>query len=139
MKTLLTITAVVEAGTGVALAVAPSAMVQALLGAPFDSPAGSVIGRILGAALFSLGAACWFARHDAQGRSAAGLIAAMLMYNIAAASLLAYARIGLGMPGAGLLPAATLHAGLAVWRIACHSNRARRKVNGGLGGCRRAS
>jgi hypothetical protein len=119
MKTLLAITGVIEAGTGAALAVAPSAMVQALLGAPFDSAASVVIGRILGAALFSLASACWFARHDALGRSAVGLVAAMLLYNIAAASLLAYARIGLEMPGTGLLSAATLHAGLAVWCIAC--------------------
>ena len=59
MKTLLTITAALEAGTGVALAVTPSAVVLALLGSPLDSPVGLVIGRVLGAALFSLGAACW--------------------------------------------------------------------------------
>jgi hypothetical protein len=119
MKSLLTITAALEAGTGVALAIAPSAVVLVLLGSPLDAPAGLVIGRVLGASLFSLGAACWFARDDAQGRTAAGLIVAVLLYNIAAVSLLSYARIGLGMSGVGLLPAVILHSALAVWCIAC--------------------
>lgn len=119
MKTLLTIIAVIEAGTGVALAISPSAVVLLLLGTPLDSPAGLVIGRVLGAALFSLGAACWLARDDAQGRTAAGLIAAMLLYNIAAVSLLGYARIGLGMSGTGLGPAVILHSALLIWCVAC--------------------
>jgi len=118
MKSLLTITAALEAGTGVALLVAPSSVVLVLLGAPLDSPAGLVIGRILGAALVSLGGACWLARGDAQGRTAAGLIAAMLLYNIAAVVLLGHARIGLGMAG-GSLPAVILHSALAVWCVAC--------------------
>jgi hypothetical protein len=127
VKTLLTITAVVEAGTGVALAVAPSAVALILLGSPLDSPAGLVLGRILGAALFSLGTACWLARDDTQGRTAAGLIAAMLLYNLAAVSLLGFARFGLGMSGFGLLPGVILHAALLAWCVGC-LRVARRKV-----------
>ena len=129
MKTLLTITALLEAGTGVALAVAPAAAVPMLLGVPLDSPAGQVIGRVLGAALFSLGVACWLARGDTHGRTAAGLVAAMLLYNIAAVSVLSHARVDLGMSGAGLLPAVILHVGLAVWCVVCH-RIARRNVSG---------
>jgi hypothetical protein len=119
MKMLLTITAAVEAGTGVALAVAPSAVVVFLLGSPLDSPAGLVLGRILGAALSSLGTAYWLGRDNAPGRPAAGLIAAMSLYNFAAVSPLGYAGIGLGMSGVGLWPAVILHAALLVWSVAC--------------------
>jgi hypothetical protein len=119
VKTLLTITAAVEAGTGVSLAVAPSAVILFLLGSPLDSPAGLILGRILGAALFSLGTACWLGRDDAPGRASAGLIAAMSLYNFAAVSLLGYAGIGLGMSGVGLWPAVILHAALLVWCVAC--------------------
>jgi hypothetical protein len=121
MKSLLTITAALEAATGVALAIAPSAVVPLLLASPLDSAAGLVIGRVLGAALFALGTACWLARGDAQGRTAAGLIAAMLLYNTAAVSVLGYARIGQGMSGTGLLPAVILHAALGVWCAVCLS------------------
>jgi hypothetical protein len=119
MKPLLTITAVVETLTGIGLAASPRSVVLALLGSPLDSPAGVIIARVLGAALFALGAACWLARDDPGSRAAAGLIAAMLLYNIAAVSLLGYARIGLGMSGAGLLPAAMAHSALLVWCLAC--------------------
>jgi len=119
MKTLLKVTAVLETGTGVALTLAPSAVFLVLLGSPLESPGGQVIGRVLGASLISLGAACWFARDEAPGRANKGLVAAMLLYNIAAASLLGYARIGLHLPGVGLWPAVILHSALAVWCIAC--------------------
>jgi hypothetical protein len=42
---------------------------------------------MLGAALYALGATCWLTRADARGRTAAGLIAAMLLYNVATVSL----------------------------------------------------
>jgi len=119
MKTLLTVTAALEAGTGVALTLAPSAVVLVLLGSPLDSPAGLVIGRVLGAALIALGAACWIARDDAQGRTAAGLVAAMLLYNIAVVSLLGYARIGPRLSGVGSWPVVIRHSALAVWCVAC--------------------
>jgi hypothetical protein len=117
MKALLTITAAVESGTGVALVIAPSPVALMLVGAPLDSAAASVIGRVLGAALFALGTACWLARGDAQGRTAAGLVAAMLLYNLAVVSLLGHARIGLGMSSTGLWPAVILHSALGVWCV----------------------
>jgi hypothetical protein len=69
---LLTITAALEAATGVA--VAPSSVVLVLLGSQLDSPASLVIARVLGAALFSLGAACWLARDGARVGTAACLL-----------------------------------------------------------------
>ena len=113
------ITAVLEAGTGVALEIAPAAVVFLLLGLPLDSPAGPVLSRILGAALFSLGTACWLARNEVQSRTAAGLIAALLLYNIAVVLLLFHARIVLMPGGIGLMPAVMVHSGLAVWCVVC--------------------
>ena len=133
MKTLLTITAALEAGTGVALAVAPSSVVLVLLGSPLGSPASLVIGRVLGAALFSLGAACRGGRDDAPGRTAVGLLTAMPLDNIAVVSLLGYARTGPGMSGVGLWPAVILHSALAAGCVAC-LRTARRKVSGGTSG-----
>jgi len=77
------------------------------------------IGRVAGAALLALGVACWFARGDALGGDAKGLVAAMLLYNVAVAALLAYAAIGLKLGGPVLWPAVILHAAMAVWCIAC--------------------
>jgi hypothetical protein len=103
MKALLTITAIIEAGTGVVFAVAPSQGVLLLVGtSSWESPTSLVISRVLAAALLSLGAACWLARDDVQSRSTSGLIVAMLIYNIAAVLILGYARIGQGMPSIGL-------------------------------------
>ncbi len=119
MKTLLVVTAIVGAATGLALSLAPSVPVSLLLGSSLDTPAGLVVGRVAGAALLALGVACWLARNDEQSRAASGLVAGMLLYNTAAVALLAYARIGLGLFGIALWPAVLLHAALAVWCMAC--------------------
>ena len=47
-----------------------------------------------------------------------GLVAAMLLYNIAVGGLLSYARVALGMSGVGLLPAVIAHSALAGWCVA---------------------
>ena len=119
MRTLLIVTALFEAATGLALAAAPSPVVSLLIGSPLDSGTGSLMGRLAGVALLTLGLVCWLARNKQQGGGPAGPVAAMLFYNVAAATLLAYARLGLGFSGIGLWPAVAVHAALALWCIAC--------------------
>jgi hypothetical protein len=118
MNTLLIATAAVETATGLALLWLPLLVVSLLLGGSLDTPAALVVARMTGAALLSLGVACWLARNDQQSRAATGLIAALLLYNVAAVSVLVYASIFLGLTGIGLWPAVVLHAALAVWCIA---------------------
>jgi len=119
MKTLLTVTAAVETATGLALLGLPSLVVSLLLGGSLDTPAALVVARVTGAALLSIGVACWLARNDQQSRAATGLIAALLLYNTATIAVLVYAGLGLGLSGIGLWPAVGLHVALAVWCIAC--------------------
>jgi hypothetical protein len=119
MKRLLIVTAVIELGAGFALLCCPSATVALLVGSGLDTSAAVTLGRVAGAALCALGLACWLARDDTQSRAARGLIAAMLLYNVATVAVLAFAGIGLGLHGAALWPAVVLHAAMAIWCIAC--------------------
>jgi hypothetical protein len=123
MRTLLIITALLEAATGFALAAYPSLLILLLLGSPPDTGSGSVVGRLAGVALLTLGLICWLARNDQQSSVTAGPIAAMLFYNVTVATLLVYARLGLGLCGVGLWPTVVLHAALALWCIACLRTR----------------
>jgi len=119
MKTLLIVTAVIEAGTGLALLALPSALVWVLLGTSLDTPTELTLGRVAGAAVLALGTACWLARNDEQSRAATGLITGMLLYNAAAVVLLVYAGLGCGLFGVGLWPAIGVHLALLAWCIAC--------------------
>jgi hypothetical protein len=118
MKRFLTLTAIIEAATGLALIAVPAIVVRVLLGAEI-SGASIPLGRVAGAALLALGVACWLARDDTQSRTARGLVVAMLMYNIAATVILAFSGIGLGLHGVALWPAVVLHAAMAIWCIVC--------------------
>jgi hypothetical protein len=110
--------ALLAVAAGLALAAFPSPMISLLTGSPLDTRPGLIVGRLAGVALVTLGLVCWLARDDQQSRGTASLIAAVLFYNVAAATLLAYARLGLGLSGMGLWPAVALHAILALWCIA---------------------
>lgn len=118
-KPLFIATSMIELGTGLALLVSPALVASILIGAPFDTPADSVVGRVAGAALLALGLACWHARDDEHSRAATGLIASMLFYNAAVAALLVYAGIGLRLSGIGLWPAVVLHLAMAAWCLVC--------------------
>ena len=118
MKILLIVTAVLEAATGLALVFSSSMPASLLLGASLDTP-GSVVARVAGAALLALATACWLARNDLQSRAASGLIAALLLYNVAVVAVLVHAGAGLGLSGIGLWPTVVLHAAMAVWCLAC--------------------
>jgi len=119
MKRLLTLTAIIEAFTGLALITMPSVVVRLLLGSLLDTSAAVTLGRVAGVALLALGVACWLARDDTQSRPARGLVAAMLLYNVGTVAVLTFAGIGLGLHGIALWPAVILHAVMAVWCIAC--------------------
>jgi hypothetical protein len=115
-RKLLIVTALVETGTGLALLLSPPLVAGLLLGVSLDAPAALVVGRVAGAGLLSLGSACWLARDDGPSRAGRGLVAAMLLYNCAAAAVLANA--GMSLAGVLMWPAVGLHAVLAVWCIA---------------------
>jgi hypothetical protein len=128
MRTLFLVTAVIEVGAGLGLALAPVALVSFLLGSSLDTPAAVTVGRVAGTALLALGVACWLARHDGRSRVATGLVTAMLLYNLAAVSILASAGIGLGLGGVALWLAVVLHAAMGAWCIVCLR---RKRVYGG--------
>lgn len=111
--------AAMEVAIGLALLVSPSLPVSLLLGVSLDTAGALMVARVAGAALLSLGVACWLARDDGQSRATRGLIAAMLLYNVAATALLAFAGLGLELAGVGLWPTVVIHAALAVWCISC--------------------
>jgi len=117
MRMLQTITAIIEAGAGLALLCWPSAVVGLLLGSRLEAPAAAAVGRVAGAALLTLGIACWLVRPEARSRAAIGLITAMVLYNFATAALLTFDDAELGLRGAALWPAVVLHAAMAIWCI----------------------
>jgi hypothetical protein len=118
IKPLFIVTAVAEVSTGLALLVSPALVASILIGAPFDTPADSVVGRVAGAALLALGTACWRARNDGLSSSASGLVSGMLLYNAFTVLVLAEAGLVLHLVGIGLWPAVVLHAVMAIWCLA---------------------
>ena len=119
MKRLLKLTAIIETATGLGLVAVPSVVVRLLLGSPLGTSAAVMLARVAGAALLALGVACWLARDDTQSRAARGLVVAMLIYNIVATAVLAFAGIGLGLHGVVLWPALVLHAAMGAWCAVC--------------------
>ena len=103
MKTMLVLTAIGEAVTGVALLIAPSLVSRLLLGAELTG-VGTPIARVLGIALISLGIACW------PGPPRAG----MLTYSAGVTLYLAWLGLAVGTGGTLLWPAVILHAILTV-------------------------
>ena len=119
MKPLLKLTGIIETATGLGLMAVPSVVVRLLLGSPLDTSAAVMLGRVAGAALLALGVACWLARGDTLSRATRGLVVAMLIYNLVATALLAFAGIGFQLHGVVLWPAVVLHAVMGAWCVAC--------------------
>ena len=98
MKRVLTVAALGEILTGVALLFAPSFVASLLLGGPMPDVAWPVA-RVAGLALIGLGVACW------PGPPAAG----MLVYSTAVALYLAWLGVTGAATGPFLWPAVILH------------------------------
>jgi hypothetical protein len=106
------VSAVMEVGAGLGLLVAPGLAITLVFGSS-GTQAGVALGRLAGAALLSLGAACWSARHDDESAASRALVTGMLIYN---AALVALVVIGsFGSPGPLLWGVAVLHGVMAVW------------------------
>ena len=114
MKSFLTTTALFEGATGLALAIMPSMVATVLLGTSLTDVSAILIARLAGGALITIAIACWLFRSKQQG---AGLVTAMIVYNIFSIILLVYAGLIAKISGPGLWPAALLHVGLMVWSI----------------------
>ena len=118
-KLFLSVTAVVEAATGLCLLILPAVLLAILLGLDNAAAAAIFVGRLAGAALLAIGVASWMAKIDGRTPAQLGLLTGILVYNAAAALLLAYAGAVLKMVGVLLWPAVILHAILAVWCFRC--------------------
>jgi polar amino acid transport system substrate-binding protein len=113
MKKLLTTTAALEAGAGLALLTVPSLV----FGPEIDTPTGLTVARVGGAALLAIGVACWLARPDALSRAASGLVGGLVVYNALVVAVLAFAGTALGLSSGGLWPAAAIHAVMTAWCV----------------------
>src|SRR5262245_11824974 len=118
-ESLLIVTALVEVGTGLSLLIVPSVPLELLLGVGEASPGVILVARVAGAALLALGVASWVGRSDNRSPAQLGLITGVLIYDAAAAGLLAYAGLSLRLVGMALWPAVVLHLALAVWCVVC--------------------
>jgi hypothetical protein len=111
---LLIVTALVELGAGLFLLSLPSIPLALLLDVSSFAPEAVFIARIFGAALLAIGVTSYLARNDQNGPAQLGVLTGVLIYDVAAAILLAYAGLVLKMVGIALWPAVGLHAALAV-------------------------
>jgi hypothetical protein len=116
---LLIVTAFIEAGAGLLLLIVPSVPFALLLGVDQAAPEATVVARIAGAALFSLGVACWVGRNEDACPARKGLFLGVLIYDLAAAGILASTGWFSTRVGIALWPAVGLHAALAVWCVVC--------------------
>jgi hypothetical protein len=113
MKHLLTATAALEVGAGLALLTAPALV----FGPAIATPTGSTVARVAGAALLAIAVACWLARHDGQSHAARGIVGGLVIYNAVVVAVLVYAGTALGLSSGGLWPAAAIHAVMAAWCV----------------------
>lgn len=115
---LLTATAAVEAGAALLLLAWPAAFVELILGVGELPPAAGVVARIAGAALLAVAVACWRVR-GAGGPAELALVAGALIYDVAAAAILAYAGLALNLTGVALWPGVAFHVAMTAWCVAC--------------------
>ena len=107
MKKLLTLAAIGEAATGLALLIVPSLVVWLLFDAEIVG-VGVVMSRLVGIALIGLGTACW------PCGSASRALCGMLTYSALTMAYLLYLGIRGEWVGPLLWPAVVLHAVLTL-------------------------
>jgi len=120
---LLIVTAVIESVAGLTLLVAPAVFIRLLFGSAIDVFPAAGVARLTGAALLSLGAACWWARHEERSAASRALVGGMLIYNATVVALVIAGA--LGALGPLQWAAVVLHGALAIWCAWVVANRRR--------------
>lgn len=115
MKTLLTTTAVMEAGAGLMLVLLPSTAAMLLFEPSLATSVGLNLIRVAGCAMLSLGVASGLARNDDQSRAAKGLVVGLLLYNLGIALIGVQAGLQLSISSQGIWASTGLHTGMAFW------------------------
>ena len=111
-KTILSLAAIAEFLTGLALLIVPSLVGWLMFGQDFAG-IGILAGRVAGIALIALSVACW------PGPPLAG----MLVYSAGVAVYLAYIGFAGGLTGVVLWPAVVLHVVIAALLARAMVNR----------------
>lgn len=114
MKPVLTVSAMLEIGAGLILLAAPGTAISLTFGLAGDG-ASVFVGRVLGAALLSIGAACWLARPDRGSAASRALVIGLVLYNTAIVALVISSL--LGSPGPTLWMIAALHGAMSIWCV----------------------
>lgn len=116
MKTsvFLTVTAILEIPFAIALFLAPSLVTHILLGAELRDPVASVIARVGGSAIFSIGLMCWLVRKEQNNVSLKALILGLQIYNIVVFATLAYSTFSFRSTPL-LIVALVFHAVMAIF------------------------
>jgi hypothetical protein len=118
-KTLLTAIAIAELATAIGLLLAPSTVVELLLGHPLETGVPVVVARVAGTALIAIGLICWLERESSRGGSPTAVLIGLLTYNAAIPALLIHSYVVDGTHGIGLWPVVVLHLAFALWLAAC--------------------
>lgn len=107
-RRLMTLSAAIEAATGLSLIAFPGVVGRLLLGAGLADN-GIAVARLTGIALLCLGLACWPSGDDVPQPT----VRALFSYNLLVALYFGYLRIGGGFVSYLLLPVLVVHALLA--------------------------
>jgi predicted membrane-bound spermidine synthase len=115
MKKFLTLTAILEGFTGIALIAIPNSIVLFLLGKPTNGTGGMITAMLTGVAILSLAVICWLLRDTSSQQK---LIKGMLFYNCAIISVALYGVLSFVLTGLGLWLMILSHAGFSFWGAA---------------------
>lgn len=115
IKILLTLTAILEGVVGIGLLITPVLVASVLLNTPLDTAGGLFAARLAGAAIITVAICCWKARGFEIAQAAMGVVTAMLFYNFAAAAVLVYGAVRLGLQSKFIWPVIVVHAVLGLW------------------------
>jgi hypothetical protein len=110
---LLMCAAVLEGLAGIVLTLAPGVVIVLLFGGA-PGATSSMVGRLAGIALLSLGIACWGAHADGAGTARTSTVRGITLYNAGAGLLLIAVATSWSTAGVVTWIAGILHLGLAV-------------------------